>query len=242
MLTGVRSCTLKPSAPTATPSRSNTRVIATVDRRWMLLARQTVLHKAVTTRAMVADEPKAVLDTPPIAEVEDVRTLTVQLGDGELLARRTGVDVVYDLRAADCAHGGQGAPLAPVYHRALAARLPQRPTAPPAIAAARPTSASHGRTAAPRRGRASTSAPAAPSAAVSANTHWPRFGAVASSGPGAVDGLGRFRIGGVPHGQRPESTGRQCARCWPGPDYGHWSAVASLSRGSAPPEALRALV
>jgi anhydro-N-acetylmuramic acid kinase len=55
--------------------------------------------------------------------------VTVQLGDGALLARRTGIDVVYDLRAADAAAGGEGAPLAPVYHRALAARLPQRPIA-----------------------------------------------------------------------------------------------------------------
>ena len=55
--------------------------------------------------------------------------VTAQLGDGALLARRIGIDVVYDLRAADCAAGGQGAPLAPVYHRALAARLPQRPIA-----------------------------------------------------------------------------------------------------------------
>ena len=57
------------------------------------------------------------------------RQLTVQLGDGPLLARRTGIDVVYDLRAADCAAGGQGAPLAPVYHRALADHLPERPLA-----------------------------------------------------------------------------------------------------------------
>ncbi len=45
---------------------------------------------------------------------------TVQLGDGPALARRLGIDVVHDLRAADMAAGGQGAPLVPVYHRALA--------------------------------------------------------------------------------------------------------------------------
>lgn len=55
--------------------------------------------------------------------------LTVQLGDGDLLATLTGIDVVFDLRAADVAAGGEGAPLAPAYHRALAAKLPQRPVA-----------------------------------------------------------------------------------------------------------------
>lgn len=51
--------------------------------------------------------------------------LTVQLGDGALLARETGLPVVYDMRAADMEHGGQGAPLVPVYHAALAASLPE---------------------------------------------------------------------------------------------------------------------
>jgi len=49
------------------------------------------------------------------------RSLTVQLGDGAALARATGIAVVHDLRAADVAAGGEGAPLAPAYHRAIAA-------------------------------------------------------------------------------------------------------------------------
>lgn len=55
--------------------------------------------------------------------------LTVQLGDGPLLAKLTNLPVVYDLRAADVAAGGQGAPLASAYHRALASKVAQRPVA-----------------------------------------------------------------------------------------------------------------
>jgi len=46
--------------------------------------------------------------------------LTVQIGDGVALARQLGMTVAYDFRAADVAAGGQGAPLVPVFHQALA--------------------------------------------------------------------------------------------------------------------------
>ena len=53
------------------------------------------------------------------------RRFTWQVGDGAGLARSLGVKVVNDLRSADVAAGGQGAPLVPVFHAALARDLPR---------------------------------------------------------------------------------------------------------------------
>jgi anhydro-N-acetylmuramic acid kinase len=49
--------------------------------------------------------------------------LTVQIGDGATLAQELGITVAYDFRAADVAADGQGAPLVPVFHRAIAQGL-----------------------------------------------------------------------------------------------------------------------
>jgi anhydro-N-acetylmuramic acid kinase len=53
------------------------------------------------------------------------RRFTWQIGDGAALARALGVRVINDLRTADVAVGGQGAPLVPAYHAALVRDLPR---------------------------------------------------------------------------------------------------------------------
>jgi anhydro-N-acetylmuramic acid kinase len=82
---------------------------------------QTVLHRGPSA------ELRLTASGVPFDELK--RGLTVQLGLGEMLADFTRRPVVYDLRAADVAAGGQGAPLVPVYHQALTAKLAQRPLA-----------------------------------------------------------------------------------------------------------------
>jgi anhydro-N-acetylmuramic acid kinase len=48
---------------------------------------------------------------------------TRQLGDGKLLSKLTGLNVIYDFRENDIKNGGQGAPLVPIFHKLLQKKL-----------------------------------------------------------------------------------------------------------------------
>lgn len=65
---------------------------------------------------LVGFHGQTVIHIPPEGER---RGRTRQIGDGQALARRLGCAVAFDFRTADMEAGGQGAPLAPVWHRAL---------------------------------------------------------------------------------------------------------------------------
>lgn len=75
-------------------------------------------HLNRTTINVVGFHGQTVLHKP-------AHRLTIQIGDGKALATALSLPVAWDMRAADVAAGGQGAPLVPVWHRALveAARL-----------------------------------------------------------------------------------------------------------------------
>ena len=76
---------------------------------------QALLHKAGLASdqvGLIGFHGQTILHRP-------ARRLTWQIGDGALLSRLTGIDVVNDFRSADVKAGGQGAPLVPLYHAAL---------------------------------------------------------------------------------------------------------------------------
>ena len=66
--------------------------------------------------ALIGFHGQTLIHLPPQSAIKG---RTFQLGDGEALARALKLPVYYDFRTADVEAGGQGAPLAPIYHQAL---------------------------------------------------------------------------------------------------------------------------
>lgn len=64
---------------------------------------------------------QTILHRPPADAASIGRTW--QIGSGAILAHELGIDVVEQFRLNDMKHGGEGAPLAPAYHAALAREI-----------------------------------------------------------------------------------------------------------------------
>lgn len=78
-------------------------------------AAQTVLkHGGVNSQAVraIGSHGQTVLHCPE-------QGFSIQIGDGARIAQQTGIVTVCDFRRADLAAGGEGAPLAPVFHQAV---------------------------------------------------------------------------------------------------------------------------
>ena len=73
---------------------------------------------ARTVRALSGDADIVGYHGQTVLHRPDLRR-TLQLGTGLRIADDLGCPVVYDFRSADVAAGGQGAPLAPIFHKAL---------------------------------------------------------------------------------------------------------------------------
>lgn len=95
--------------------KSITAEIRDIERRMTLFHAEVVKQALKRTSArhsfkVIGFHGQTLFHAPPV---------TWQIGDGRLLFQKVGIEVVYDFRTADVAHGGQGAPLVPVFHQAM---------------------------------------------------------------------------------------------------------------------------
>lgn len=70
---------------------------------------------APTQVSAIGSHGQTVRHRPPAAD--QPHPFTLQVGDPNIIAARTGITTVADFRRADIAAGGQGAPLAPAFHK-----------------------------------------------------------------------------------------------------------------------------
>jgi len=75
----------------------------------------------VTADAVLAlgSHGQTVRHRPAGARLDGLHPFTMQLGDGNVIAERSGIPTVADFRRRDVAAGGHGAPLVPAFHDAL---------------------------------------------------------------------------------------------------------------------------
>ena len=79
-------------------------------------ASQNLLDKFNNKIALIGFHGQTILHEPQ-------KKYSIQIGDGKLLSNLLKSNVVFEFRKADLDAGGQGAPLAPIYHKAIIEKL-----------------------------------------------------------------------------------------------------------------------
>ena len=74
---------------------------------------------AASTVTAIGSHGQTVRHRPAGAAFDGRHPFTLQLGDGNVIAERTGITTVTDFRRRDVAAGGHGAPLVPAFHAAV---------------------------------------------------------------------------------------------------------------------------
>ncbi len=82
--------------------------------------------KAEETIDLIGFHGQTCAHQPPSIALDPNTAYTIQIGDGQLLADRTGIPVVFDFRSDDLMNGGEAAPLAPIHHEHLTRDLKTR--------------------------------------------------------------------------------------------------------------------
>ncbi len=106
------------------PQQTKLQLIATLDRKMGLLLAQATLALISKSGASTTDIQAIGSHGQTLCHCPDGPSpFTVQIGDPNLIAEKTGITTISDMRRRDMAAGGQGAPLVPLFHNAVFRRV-----------------------------------------------------------------------------------------------------------------------
>jgi anhydro-N-acetylmuramic acid kinase len=82
-----------------------------------------IVHKLMASNGLTPEDIDLIGFHGQTLFHDPANRVTVQIGDGQLMADLTEIDTIAGFRVEDVAAGGEGAPFAPLYHQALSHKL-----------------------------------------------------------------------------------------------------------------------
>ena len=102
--------------------------VCVLDRELGLLFAEATRQLLVATKiraeqiTAIGSHGQTIRHRPPSAVSAEANSFTLQIGDPNTIAEKTGITTIADFRRRDVAAGGEGAPLAPAFHAAAFAK------------------------------------------------------------------------------------------------------------------------